>query len=195
MKIIISPEENVKNETNLINQFFDQGLDLFHIRKPKFSEMDLISYVFGIKDEYKEKLVVHQHFETVFQLGLHRFHIKENVRKNNDFVFSENLIYSTSTHSIEDFNQLENLWEYAFISPIFPSISKIGYGENSQILSDIKKRTNYKTKLIGLGGITPENQHLAYENGVEGVAFLGSIWENENPLKTFEKCIQKGHLC
>ncbi|SKC03799.1 thiamine-phosphate pyrophosphorylase [Soonwooa buanensis] len=194
MKIIISPEENVKNETNLINQFFDQGLDLFHIRKPTFSNLDLISYVFGIKDEYKEKLVVHQLYETAFQLGLRRFHIKENVRKNTDFTFNENLIYSTSTHSIDDFNQLGNLWEYAFISPIFPSISKIGYGENSQILSDLKKRTNCKTKLIGLGGITPENQHFAYENGVVGVAFLGSIWENENPLKIFEKCIQKGHL-
>jgi len=195
VKIIISPEENLKNETNLINQFFDQGLDLFHIRKLKFSEMDLINYVFGIDDKYKEKLVVHQHFETALQLGLHRFHIKENDRKNESFSFNENVIYSTSTHSIEDFNMLENIWEYAFISPIFPSISKIGYGENSQILSALKKRMNYKTKLIGLGGITPENQYLAYENGVEGVAFLGSIWKNENPLKIFEKCIQKGHLC
>jgi len=195
VKIIISPEENVKNETNLINQFFDQGLDLFHIRKPKFSELDLINYVFGIDDKYKTKLVVHQHFETAFQLGLYRFHVKENVRKNNNFSFNENLIYSTSTHSIDDFNQLENLWEYAFISPIFPSISKIGYGENSQILSDLKQRTNYKTKLIALGGITLENQYFAYENRAEGVAFLGSIWGNENPLKIFEKCIQKGHLC
>lgn len=194
MKIIISPEENVKNETDLINLFFEQGLDLFHIRKPTFSNLDLISYVFGIKDEYKDKLVVHQHFETAIHVGLHRFHIKENVRKNESFSFNENLIYSTSTHSIEDFNMLENIWEYAFISPIFPSISKIGYGKNSQILSDLKQRTNYKTKLIGLGGITPENQYLAYESGVEAVAFLGSIWENENPLKMFEKCIQKDHL-
>ncbi|WP_374331016.1 thiamine phosphate synthase [Soonwooa sp.] len=195
MKIIISPEENVRNETNLINQFFDQGLDLFHIRKPKFSELDLISYVFRIDDKYKSKLVVHQHFETALELGLHRFHIKEKFRKNNDFCFKENVIYSTSTHSIDDFNQLEKLWDYAFVSPVFPSISKIGYGENFQILSDLEKRENYKTKLIALGGITPKNQHSVYEHGVDGVAFLGSIWENENPLKVFETCIQKGHLC
>ena len=50
MKIIISPEENVKNETDLINLLFEQGLDLFHIRKPTYSNLDFISYVFGIKD-------------------------------------------------------------------------------------------------------------------------------------------------
>ena len=97
---------------------------------------------------------------------------------------------STSVHDIETFNQLNKEWEYAFISPVFPSISKKGYGENSNILNDIKKRDNSNVKLIVLGVINENNIHHVFDNNIDGVAFLGAIWESDEPLNVFRKCSQ-----
>ena len=81
-------------------------------------------------------------------------------------------------------------WEYSFISPVFPSISKKGYGENSTILNDIKKRTRSNVKLIALGGINENNINEVFESELDGVALLGAIWENDEPLNVFKKCRQ-----
>jgi thiamine-phosphate pyrophosphorylase len=64
---------------------------------------------------------------------------------------------STSVHDITTFNALGKEWEYAFISPFFPSISKKGYGEDSTVIEEMKDRNNKDVKLIALGGIHPEN--------------------------------------
>ena len=105
--------------------------------------------------------------------------------------FSAKIVKDFSLEDIDDeaFSVLKDSYTIKQRNPLFAQLSK------TQILSDLKQRTNYKTKLIALGGITLENQYFAYENRAEGVAFLGSIWGDENPLKIFEKCIQKGHLC
>jgi thiamine-phosphate pyrophosphorylase len=34
MIVVITPEELVQNETEIINALFQEGLDLLHIRKP-----------------------------------------------------------------------------------------------------------------------------------------------------------------
>src|SRR5690606_892723 len=95
-----------------------------------------------------------------------------------------------SVHDIKTFNELDVEWEYAFISPVFPSISKKGYGENSMVLTDIKKRNNSNIKLIALGGINENNiQKLSYQN-IDGVALSGAIWESNEPINVFRKCRQ-----
>ena len=90
----------------------------------------------------------------------------------------------------ESFNELNESWEYAFISPVFQSISKKGYGENSNILNDIKRRNNSKVKLIALGGINENNIQEVFDSEVDGVALLGAIWENDEPLNVFKTCRQ-----
>jgi thiamine-phosphate pyrophosphorylase len=51
---------------------------------------------------------------------------------------------------------------------------------------------NRITKLIALGGITKNNINEPITWGFDGAAVLGSIWENENPIKEF---IQINNAC
>ncbi|WP_372473836.1 thiamine phosphate synthase [Capnocytophaga sp. ARDL2] len=193
MLIIISPENTIPCEPQIINQLFDDGLELLHVRKYQFSDDEMRFYLGEIKANYYSKIVLHSHFHLAEKFGIHRLHIREIDRKNENFPQAKHWHLSTSVHSIDDFNQLEEHWQYAFLSPVFLSISKKGYGEHSDVLAQIFMRTNFHTKLLALGGITAENIEKVLQHGADGAALLGSIWLSKDPFEEFFrlKCILK----
>ncbi len=192
---IITEEFYTEGEADLINAFLENGVEGLHIRKPNTTLLEMRNFISKINPCYYSQIVLHQHHNLANEFGITRLHFSENNRQNKDIsLWKEAFRLSTSTHSIEEFNQLPSYWEYAFFSPIFESISKLGYGVNESKLSDILQRTNTQVKMIALGGITLENQHLPKQNGADDVAYLGAIWRSKNPLKTFLECKQKDHL-
>jgi thiamine-phosphate pyrophosphorylase len=190
MIIVITTEERIQNEAELINELFHEGLDLLHIRKPFINSEEMIDFIQKIDLKFHAQLVLHNRYDVAENFNISRFHFREIDRQNGLFTSFKDKTISTSVHTIEAFNDLNEDWEYAFISPVFPSISKKGYGENSTILSDIKKRNNSNVKLISLGGIDEKNINKVLENDIDGVALLGAIWENDEPLNVFRKCRQ-----
>ncbi|PQA93575.1 thiamine phosphate synthase [Chryseobacterium shigense] len=189
MIIVITPEAPVSKETEIINQLFHEGLDLLHIRKPMFSNEEMKSFLNGIDEEFYSQLVVHGFYDMRKEYSISRLHFREADRLEEwHKVFADGTIISTSVHDIEGFNALEKEWEYALISPFFPSISKKGYGEQSTIMEDVKDRNNQKVKLIALGGINQDNISKVFERGADGAALLGGIWESSEPINSFRKC-------
>lgn len=188
MTVVITPEELVQNETEIINALFEEGLDLLHIRKPFINSKEMKDFIQNIHSEFHHQLVLHSHHDLAKRFNISRFHFREIDRRNDLFKSFTDQTISTSVHDIETFNELSDDWEYAFISPVFPSISKKGYGENSNILNEIKKQNNSNVKLIALGGIHENNVSGVFNSRVDGVALLGAIWESNNPLDIFRKC-------
>lgn len=190
MIIVITPEEIIQNETELINELFHERLDLLHVRKPFINAEVMRDFIQKINSEFHSQLVLHSHYDLAKEFKISRLHFREIDRQNELFRSFTDKIISTSVHTIETFNELGVEWEYSFISPVFPSISKKGYGENSDILNDSKRRKNSKVKLIALGGINENNIHEVFNNNIDGAALLGAIWESEQPLNVFKKCRQ-----
>lgn len=190
MIIVITPEELVQNETEIINELFQEGLDLLHIRKPFINSEEMAGFIQKINPEFRHQLVLHSHYEWAENFNISRFHFREIDRQNNLYASFIDRTISTSVHEIEVFNELNEDWEYAFISPVFPSISKKGYGKNSNTLNDIKKRRNSDVKLIALGGIDENNIQHVFDKNIDGVALLGAIWESNEPIQNFKKCRQ-----
>ncbi|MGG5209614.1 thiamine phosphate synthase [Chryseobacterium sp. MIQD13] len=191
MILVITPETLVRNEMEIINQMFQEGLDLLHIRKPMINREEMKNFLFGIHKEFYPQLVLHGYYDLGKDHHISRFHFREADRNVGTYkAYAEQNIISTSVHDIETYNELEKEWEYAFVSPVFPSISKKGYGEESTVMEDIKYRNNQDVKLIALGGINENNICKAFENGADGVALLGAVWESNQPLNTFKKCRQ-----
>lgn len=189
MIIVLSVEQTHEREMYWVNSLLEAGLDLFHIRKPAFSEHEITNYVLAIQKKFRRQLVLHSHHHMAAQLGICRLHFREEERMRNPCKQKENgTVLSTSVHHIDDYNALDDIWSYAFLSPLFPSISKEGYGVGSGVLDSLAEKKNPDVKLVGLGGITPENRKVALAHGADGVALLGSIWQSNHPLKTFERC-------
>jgi len=189
MILVITPELMVPKETDSINQMFQEGLDLLHIRKPWISRNEMTEFITQIDECFHSQLVLHTHYDLGKEYNISRFHFREIDRKEGTYKsFVEENTISTSVHDIRTYNTLEKEWEYAFISPFFPSISKKGYGMDSTIKEEINYRNNPDVKLIALGGINQDNIHEVFESEVDGAALLGAIWESEEPLKVFKKC-------
>lgn len=193
--IIITPEKDFPNEAQWLNELLNEGVWKLHIRKPHFSEEMMIKYIENIDSKYRKQLVIHSHHTIAKSLEINRIHYPENERIKQNFRQDfQNFGHSTSVHSISDFNRLEKKWEYAFLSPIFPSLSKPNYGKNSFIFEEIQHRTNFHTQLIALGGIKSENIYKIKDKNIEGIALLGSIWQGKNPLKNYQLCKKTGLL-
>lgn len=186
MIIVITPEVIYDQEVYWVNQLFKSGIDLLHIRKYGLQDSQLIDYVNSIDAIYRDKLVLHSHNHLSSLLNINRLHIREVDRtKGIHGQFIKNKTLSTSVHNINDFNNLEPFWNYALLSPMFPSISKPGYGTSTTILSQLGDRTNIEVKLIGLGGIKMENVNEVRKENLDGVALLGAIWNNPIPSHYF----------
>ncbi|WP_264532204.1 thiamine phosphate synthase [Flavobacterium sp. N502540] len=188
--IVITNPSPIKNETNIVHSLFEEGLALLHIRKPDFSEIEMARFIQQIKPEYRSHLVLHSHHVLAEDFGINRIHFSEKERKNNTLISSEGKSFSTATHSIEDFNSLPPEFDYAFLSPVYKSISKENYHPETNLFEALNSRTNHITKVIALGGIDAKNIKKTLENGFDGMALLGAIWKNENPIKQFKLCQQ-----
>ncbi len=189
--IVISNPTEITNEINIINSLFEEGMELFHIRKPNYSIEELRSFLSAINSSYYSKLVLHQHHELAEEFQIKRVHFTEKERLTKPVKLSKPDRYkflSTSVHSIKDFNILSNAFDYAFLSPIYPSISKQNYVPTKNAFEEIKKRTNHHTKLIALGGISVENIEEVLHNNFDDYALLGAIWNTKNPIENFKKC-------
>jgi len=184
MLVVVSNPTAVANEAQIINRLFDEGLAHFHLRKPEWTEQEIASLIKQINPEYYSKIAMHQHHHLGNTFGIKRLHYTEHIRIATDVeVFNEQIkngfILSTSIHTISTYYDLPEQFKYTFLGPVFGSISKLNYkaiDENKRIMEQAKT----STKLIALGGITEVNGHLPFEWGFDGIAVLGSIWEEEN---------------
>lgn len=88
-------------------------------------------------------------------------------------------------HSLQELNEYEHKFRYAFLSPVFESISKKGYRQDfdlHQLKEAIKGRS-----IIALGGIDEDKVETCRNLGFAGVAVLGAIWEGRDAVGKFKK--------
>ena len=64
MKYIgITEEHPIEQENRLITALLDNGLDLIHLRKPKYSGEKTEQLLLSIPPRYYDRIVLHDHFE------------------------------------------------------------------------------------------------------------------------------------
>ena len=195
--IVISSTDGFEHEIRHVQQMFEEGLELFHLRKPKFSTRKMREYLERISSEYHSRIVIHSHHELAARFSLRGIHFtRKHLRKNFAFnwlrlqylrLAKKKLHISTGFHTLSDLKVRNKRYDYVFLSPIFPSVSKIGYASsfNKDSLREVLNRTSYN--VIALGGIDEDNIEQAREWGFDGVAALGSIWRAKDPVEKFKQ--------
>lgn len=167
----------IENEANYINQLFEAGLDLLHLRKPDSCIADCERLLQEINPKWYPGIVVHDHFSLCGKYHLHGIHLN---RRNHQVPDGFQGSLSRSCHSFQEVTeaQKEDIFSYVFLSPIFDSISKKGYKHTfaNKDLEDAGNNGIINEKVIALGGVIPQiiPQLRAWNFG--GAAFLGDIW-------------------
>ena len=174
--ITITSPEFLSGEATFIDKLFLQGLDLLHIRKPDVSLEAYKRLLFQIPKQWYCRIVLHEHFALAEELGLHGIHLNRRCSQVPD---SFHRSISCSCHSLEEVKKQKDTKDYVFLSPIFDSISKVGYHAafSPTSLKQAAIENIIDEKVIALGGITANNISLVKEWHFGGVAFLGDIWK------------------
>jgi hypothetical protein len=93
---------------------------------------------------------------------------------------------STSVHSWKEFEALPAGLAYAFISPLFDSISKPGYRADTALLR--QPEGSLPCLPVGLGGIGADTIGEMISGGWKGAAVLGWVWEEpREAVKRYEQ--------
>lgn len=99
---------------------------------------------------------------------------------------------STSFHELKQLKE-ENYGHlnYAFLSPIYNSISKQGYKKKEFDTNELKEHLkNTNLNIYGLGGVEINNLSHFKKLGFFGVAVLGAIWLDNDPVNKFCKFLE-----
>ncbi len=194
MLILITPEQDVANETDLINQFFEVGLAILHLRKPEKSYAQHLAYISAIDEEYHNRIMIHYHHELAEDFLLKGIHIQEQPRVDmgEDFGLyvsqftSQRYDVSTSFHNAGDIMFYKEIpLIYNLLSPVFTAISKPGMTGKAFDVNQIE------VPVIGMGGVKANNLTQVKELGYAGVGVLGGVWNAEDPLTVLKGLISE----
>ena len=174
--ITITSPEFLSGEATFIGKLFLQGLDLLHLRKPEASLEAYKRLLLQIPKHWYSRIVLHEHFALAEKFGLHGIHLNRRCSQVPDSFRGS---ISCSCHTLEEVKKQKASKDYVFLSPIFDSISKVGYHAafSSTLLKQAAVENVIDEKVIALGGITAKNIPLVKEWHFGGVALLGDIWK------------------
>ncbi len=192
MIIVFTAEQRIYQEDKIINHLFEEGLEVLHLRKPNYSFSECKHLINAIAPEFHNRIMVHQHHGLTELFDLKGVHFKEVFRKHLSFSMPNYIEFmqengfevSTGFHCIYELIEKEELFDYTFLSPIFNSISKMGYKSKA---FDFKNLEKAQKRIIALGGINKFNISEIFEKGFDGAAVLGAIWKNDNPIKAYNE--------
>lgn len=193
MIVLIAPETDIPNEIEILHQLFQEGLQYYHLRKPKKNYQEHCVFLNLIDSKYHNRIVVHYFHELTNAYNLKGIHFQEQKRRDHLDVpsnyFKELNLFgktiSSSFHEPEELANCEFEFDYHLLSPVFSSISKKGYEGRGFDVNHIDKN------IVGMGGVTLENIDTFKKLGFNGVGVLGGIWSNSKPAATFKKMKNK----
>jgi thiamine-phosphate pyrophosphorylase len=192
--IVISHPGMVAGEAAVIQQLFEAGLQLFHLRKPEADEQAVRALLEAIPAVYHPRIALHGFHQLANEYDIQRLHFTEQHRVSRsqksdpplEILKEQGYLLSTSVHDLATLQQLPSHFSYAFFSPVFDSISKQQYkGVTSDdfFLNDEQK----PVRVVALGGIDAGNIEAVAGMNFDSAAVLGTIW-NE-PAKAVEKWV------
>jgi thiamine-phosphate pyrophosphorylase len=184
--IVISSESDPSGEIEIISCLFKSGLEVFHLRKPDWSKEQVNNLLKKLPAAFHPKIVLHSHFELSETYDVKGIHLNEENKKRRE-EYSNYKIVSAAFHSLEDLTENVFPYEYVFLSPVFDSISKLGYKGQFDLtaIGEEWKRNQALPKVIALGGINEDNIQLVKQAGFSGAAVLGAIWQADDPVTAF----------
>lgn len=197
--IVLSTSGKSEDEPKLVTQFFEQGLNTFHLRKAHLSTEALSNYIKQIPEVFHHRIVIHTHHNLALKYNLKGIHLGKYHRQNKIRTAikirilqlkMQDMVVSTSFHKLLSIYENEGKYSYVFLSPVFNSLTgnyQSGYTEHA--LREANKRTKYK--VIARGGITFDVIEKISALGFAGMALYSGIWNKKDPVAEFIKFLDE----
>lgn len=163
-------------EADILEGLLECGLQKLHLRKPRATDGEKAALLERLAPRWASRLVWHGSVGRAMEHGIPQVHGSVGLAGGR-------LAVSTSVHSWAELKALPAGLAYSFISPLFDSISKPGYGANKALLQ--RPDDVFPCMPVGLGGIGAATLGEMMQAGWMGAAVLGEIWEE--PLQAVKR--------
>lgn len=191
--IVITSPHFIAEEINRLYEIYRLGVRAIHIRKPKASEAELELFLdYLLKVVPASCIAVHALTPLTTRRRAITLHLPAALRGFRDRPRSEGRPFSTSAHSLEELNELGARYDYMFLSPIFPSISKPGYAKKWPSAALRTAVESCKCPVYALGGVTPQRLVEVQDLGFAGAALMGAVWQSPTwatALRVIKSCV------
>lgn len=179
--IVITQPQFINDEHVHIRVLTDCGVDIVHLRKPNSDIDECRCLLDKLPLDTLQHIVIHDHYTLAEEYPIIGAHFSPRLSTPRPlFPF-----HSASCHSIAELHHVltgtvygPQPLKYAFLSPIFNSISKEGYNSNftDEELARAADEGIINDRVIALGGCTLGNIPMLKHWHFGGVAFLGDVW-------------------
>ena len=185
--IVITKPDFFPGESEAVNSLFGCGMPKLHLRKPGADELKLRAWLKSILPEYRNRIVLHDHFGLCQEFNLGGIHLNSRNPSAPEGLLENcpSLTLSCSCHSLQEVQSALGKKEdggrscdYVFLSPIFDSISKQGYGKafTSEELQNARDHGLIGKRTYALGGVELNRLPALRTLGFGGAAVLGALW-------------------
>jgi thiamine-phosphate pyrophosphorylase len=182
--VVISPESADSREVPAMEGFFAAGLERYHVRKPAWSRDALEAWLVHLPEAWRPRIILHHHHPLAAKLGLGGTHDRAGDWGSGP------LGSSRSCHEIDTLRLFLRLYKSLMFGPVFPSLSKSGYGPAANFPWDILReilgeRTPDDARVLAIGGVTAAGLARCRELGFDGAAVLGAVWNEQDPAAAY----------
>ncbi len=178
--ITLPQYEDISKEKKIICDLLQSNkIEYFHIRKPDFDKEQMKAWLKDFPLEYRQRLCLHDYLELANEFQIGGVHL--NKRNNYEISLNFKGRISRSCHSISEVVEWKKKCDYVFLSPIYNSISKLGY-ESQFTKTELQKAAKegiIDSKVFALSGVTFEKLQDLKEIGFRSAAMMGCLWQNK----------------
>ena len=166
-------------EDKILTTLFEEGLDILHLRKPNSEPVFCERLLSLIPEQFRQKIVVHDHFYLRDEFGLMGIHLS---KRNPEAPASYDGPITRTCYDLESVVEQKPKSEYILLRNIFDSISE---SENKASftpdqLHAAARQGIIDRKVIAEGGVCLDNIEQVREWGFGGVAIRGDLWNHFN---------------
>jgi thiamine-phosphate pyrophosphorylase len=170
--VVFSPSsEPDDREVLAVKNMFKIGLQTYHLLKQRLSEENTIRFLNCFSKEERRGIIFHGPATLASEFDVKYWPAGQGI--------------------IHNFRELINApcLPYLFLSPVFKSISKSGYGPGWKI-EEIKEAIGgANSPLYALGGIRTTNISIVRDLGFRGIGVLGAVWNSLDPVGAFREIL------
>lgn len=174
--IVITWPDLLADEGKWLMLLLEEGVFRIHVRKPNATQDEIRHLICSIPTVYHNRLVLHDHYSLANDFAVAGIHLNSR----NVHQLGQKIPYSASCHSYDELLSGHiQANGYLFLSPIFDSISKVGYEAafTPESLQNVASTGIINNNIIALGGIDLSRLSKIKQYGFGGIALLGAIWQ------------------
>ena len=182
--IVVTAPTFFVEEDKIITALFEEGLDILHLRKPETPAMYSERLLTLIPEKYHKRIITHEHFYLQEEFSLMGIHLNtRNPKEPHGHI-------SCPCHSLDEVQNKKHFYDYLFLSPIYNCITKSGVtsGFTAEELRQAGKSKVIDSRVMALGGITPDNILEIKDYGFGGAVVMGDLWNK------FNACTDRDYL-